>query len=288
VKQRTFRYRDAAALALGLGNLRLTGLTPRGLLFLALDAKGEIHLAVPEDVLAVTRIRVGDKLSLAPPWSEPLLHFDAIHRLQNGAVLWNGDRRLAQPGDATDVASVVAEWLKGSGARNVFLGCTPHQPGSWFLPEDKAPAVALHERGFVDVVTTATGLLARRMGEPHLYYLSHAKLVLVGPLFAWTRVYESPLGRILLCERRVKADRLALTCQDGLVEVDVSALPNVDECLTVPLDTGFGVVGRMDGGAFAVTCGIKEEWGLRDVAPALLVGARGDTLVELAQSLRTS
>ncbi|HKA90666.1 MAG TPA: hypothetical protein VKE22_23555 [Haliangiales bacterium] len=280
------RYRDAGALALGLGNLRLTGLTPRGLLFLALDAKGEIHLAVPEDILQVTRIRVGDKLSLAPPWSEPLFHFDSIHRLPAGGVLWNGDRRLAHPGDATDVATVVAEWLKGSGARNVFLGCTPHQPGSWFLADDKV--AALHERGFVDVVTTATGLLARRMGEGHLYYLSQAKLVLVGPLFAWTPVYESSLGRILLLERRVKADRLTLTCEHGLVEVDVSALPHVAECVAVPLESGLGVVGRMDGGAFAVTCGVKEEWGLRDVAPALLVGAKGDTLVELAQSLRAS
>ncbi len=56
----------------------------------------------------------------------------------------------------------------------------------------------------------------------------------------------------------------------------------------MPLDRGFAVVGRMDGGAFAVTCGIKEEWGLRDVAPAPPVGAEGHTLVELARSPRTS
>src|SRR5262245_20991561 len=97
---RTFRYRDPAALALGLGNLRLSGLTPRGLLFLAVDPAGEIHLAIPEDILTVTRIRVGDKLSLTPPWTEPMYHVDAVHRLPHGGVVVNGDRRLAQPGSA--------------------------------------------------------------------------------------------------------------------------------------------------------------------------------------------
>jgi hypothetical protein len=45
------------------------------------------------------------------------------------------------------------------------------------------------------------------------------------------------------------------------------------------------VVGRIDGGAFAVTCGKVEPWGLADVEPALLVGAKGDTLLDLARSL---
>jgi hypothetical protein len=45
------------------------------------------------------------------------------------------------------------------------------------------------------------------------------------------------------------------------------------------------VVGRIDGGAFAVTSGRKEEWGLADLRPALLVGAPGDSLVELGRAL---
>jgi hypothetical protein len=287
VRCSTYTYRNPMAASLGLATLRQRGLTTRGVLFLALDDRGETHIAVPEDLESVVRIKVGDKLSLEPPWPAGmrLYHFDAIHRLPGHGVLWNGDRRLAQPGSAPETAIGVAEWLKGGGARNMFLGCTPHQPGSWWVPGGKSPAVALHDRGFVDVVTTMTGLLARRQGEPTLYHLSYPRLSLLGPLEGWTPVYTSTLGNILLLERRVLSDRLVLTCTHGLVEVDLSTLPEVHETNQVLLESGFGVVGRIDGGAFAVTCGTIEEWGLVNVAPALLVGAQGDTLADLAHSL---
>jgi hypothetical protein len=148
-----------------------------------------------------------------------------------------------------------------------------------------APPIALHEKGYVDVVSTHTGLLARRQGEPHLYYLAFPKLALVGPLDGWSPVFHSPLGNLLLLERRVLGNRLVLTCENGLCEVDVGSLPVVRETVTVKLSSGLGVVGRIEGGAFAVTCGSVEEWGLVNVEPALLVGAEGETLLDLAQSL---
>ncbi len=283
---RVFRYRDPAAATIGLGELRRQGLTPRGLLFIALDPRGETHVAIPDDLDEVTRVKVGDKLALECPWEGRYFHFDAIHRLPPGGVLWNGDRRLAQTGSASEVACGLAEWIKGSGAKNVFLGCTPHQPGSWWAPDDRAPALALHDRGFVDVVTTAIGILARRIGEPQLYFLPFAHFTDDAPLSGWQPIYASPLGNILMLERRVLADRLVLTCERGLVEVDLSQLPAVRESAQVAMGGGFGVVGRIDGGAFAVTVGKVEPWGLADVRPALLVGATGDTLLSLARSLR--
>lgn len=283
----TYSYRNPMAASLGLENLRQKGLTTRGVLFCALDDRGEMQLAVPDGLASVTRIKVGDKLSLEPPWppGTRLYHYDSIHRLPGHGVLWNGDRRLAQPGSAAETAIAVAEWLKGSGARNMFLGCTPHQPGAWWVRSATSRSVALHDRGFVDVVTTMTGLVARRQGEANLYYLSFTKLALLGPLEGWTPVFKSSLGNILLLERRVLADRLVLTCSKGLIEVDLANLPEVQETAQVLLASGFGVVGRIDGGAFAVTRGTIEEWGLVNVAPALLVGAQGNTLADLARSL---
>jgi hypothetical protein len=284
IATRVYHYRDPAAAAIGLRELRKQGLTPRGLLFAALDPLGETYLAVPEDLDEVTRIRVGDKLALQAPWEGRYFHFDAIHRLTSGGVLWNGDRRLAQPGSAIEVAIGIAEWIKGFGARNVFLGCTPHQPGSWWARDDRSPASALHERGYVDVVTTPTGLLARKIADHRLWYLpsgAAAGSVLDG----WDPVFDSPLGNVLLLERRVLADRLVLTCERGLVEVDLSALPAVTEAARVAMQSGLGVVGRVDGGAFAVTAGKVEPWGLADVAPALLVGADGASLRDLARAV---
>ena len=63
-----YHYRDPAAVILGLKELRKQGLTPRGLLFVALDPRGETSIAVPEDLDAVSSIRVGDKLSLISPF----------------------------------------------------------------------------------------------------------------------------------------------------------------------------------------------------------------------------
>lgn len=288
IATRVFHYRDPAAVAIGLGELRRQGLTPRGLLFVAQDPRGETHLAVPRDLDSVTSIRVGDKLSLEPPWEGRYFHFDAIHRLPVGGMLWNGDRRLAQTGSMSEVACAVAEWIKGSGARNAFLGCTPHQPGSWYTPNDRTPPIALHEIGIVDVVTAAPGLLARKIGDPRLWHLPYAALAGGGIRNAWTPVYTSPLGNVLMVERRVLGYRLVLTCERGLTEVDVSGLPTVTQGVTVEMSSGFGVVGRVDGGAFAVTVGKVEPWGLADVRPALLVGAANETLLDLARSLRKS
>ncbi len=291
---RVFSYRTPSSVGLGLSQLRREGLTPRGLSFLALDALGASHIAILSDAEQITTIRVGEKLAVGQPWpTEPtqvgqvsrrLFHYDAIHRLAPGGVLWNGDRRLSHPGSATEVAIQIAVWLKGYNAKNVFLGCTPHQPGSWWAASDRTPAVALHERGFVDVVTTPTGLLARRMGEPNLYFRSYTGFA-EAPLEDWVPIFGAPLGNLLLLERRVLGDRLVMTCEHGLVEVDVGQLPNVTLTAKVELKSGFGVVGRIDGGAFAVTVGKVQPWGLDNVAPALLVGAEGTTLMELARSL---
>lgn len=286
IATRVYHYRDPAAVAIGLNELRRQGLTPRGLLHIALDPRGETYIAVPDDMTEVTRVKVGDKLALKPPWEGRYFHVDSIHRLPPGGVLWNGDRRLAQTGSASEVAVGIAEWIKGNGAKNVFTGCTPHQPGSWWARDDRTPAIALHDRGLVDVVTTAIGLLARRIGESKLFFLPFAHFDADGaPTGEWRAVYDSPYGNILMLERRVLADRLVLTCERGLVEVHLGNLPQVAESAKVPLASGFGVVGRVDGGAFAVTVGKVEPWGLAEVQPALLVGATGDTLIELARSL---
>lgn len=282
---RVYHYRDAASLTIGLSELRRQGMTPRGLLFLALDPRGEAHVAVPDDFAAVTAVKVGEKLTLKAPFEGRFFHFDSLHRLPVGGVLYTGDRRLKEPGNAVEVACMVADWIKGSNAKNVFLGCTPHQPGAWYARDDRSPAAALHEAGYVDVTTAASGLLARRIGFPHLYYLPYAQLAAAGPLAGWTPIFDSPLGNVLMLERRVLAFRLVLTCERGLVEVELSALPAVVESARVELSTGLGVVGRVDGGAFAVTAGEVHPWGLEAVQPALLIGAHGDKLADLARAL---
>ncbi len=308
VQTRVYRYRDPLALAEGLRELRRHGLTPRGLLFIALDPRGEIYVAIPEDVDAVASVRVGEKLSLVPPWSGKFFHFDAIHRLPGDGVLWNGDRRLDECEAAPAVAHVIADWLKGASARNVFLGCAPHVPGSWWAPAAGsssspssspsssvsprlAAAVPLHDpdaAGYVDCVVTATGILARRVGDCCLFHYSFAQLAKgEHPTSGWTEVFASELGAILLVERRVLQYRLVLTCERGLLEIDVSHLPDlVIETARVLVQSGFGVVGRIDGGAFAVTTGTVAPQGLINLSPAMLVGAPNQSLLELPKTLR--
>lgn len=285
---RVVKFREPPALIVGLADLRRQGLTPRGLLFVAIDGRGEIHLAIPENLDLVRDIKVGDKLSIEPPWPPGLFHFDAIHRLPGDSVLWNGDRRLGETGTAQEVACAIADWLKGSSAKNVFLGCAPHQPGSWWSANSMTPVIELHARGVVDCVVTASGLVARQIGEPHLMHLDFATLRREdGPKSGWTKVFESGLGNILLVERRVQNYRLALTCEYGVVEVDVSPLPDtLQEVARVPLDSGFGIVGRVDGGAFAVTFGRVEPWGLADLRPAMLVGSPNESILDLPRTLR--
>ena len=58
------------------------------------------------------------------------------------------------------------------------------------------------------------------------------------------------------------------------------------ETARVPIRSGFGVVGRIDNGAFAVTVGTIEPWGLTNMGPATLVGSPIPSLLELPRMLR--
>ena len=285
---RVYHYRDPAAVILGLKELRKQGLTPRGLLFVALDPRGETYIAVPEDLDAVASVRVGDKLSLVPPLEGRYFHFDAVHRLPGDSVLWNGDRRLGDTGSAPEVAVAISEWLKGSSAKNVFLGCTPHVPGSWWTVDHRSPVTDIHSLGFLDCVVTTTGILARKIDDARLFHLEFSALARHGtPTEGWAEVFKSEMGNILLVERRVLQYRLVLTCEQGLLEIDVSHLPDlVIETARVPMRSGFGVVGRIDGGAFAVTAGTIEPWGLTNMSPAMLVGSPTSSLLDLPKTLR--
>lgn len=287
---RVYHYRDPAGVVLGLKELRRQGLTPRGLLFVALDSRGETSIAVPEDLDAVAEIRVGDKLSLVPPWEGRYFHFDSVHRLPGNylGVMWNGDRRLGDTGSAPEVACAISEWLKTCAAKNVFLGCTPHVPGTWWTHDHLSAVTELHSLGFLDCVVTTSGLLARKIDSPCLYHLEFQALLQHGsPSLGWQEVFKSEMGNILLVERRVLQYRLVLTCEGGLVEIDVSHLPDlVIETARVPMQSGFGVVGRIDGGAFAVTAGTIEPWGLTNMSPAMLVGSPTDSLLDLPKTLR--
>jgi len=284
---RVHRYRDPYGVIRGLKELRKQGLTPRGLLFVALDPRGETYIVVPEDLDAVDSIRVGDKLSLAPPLEGRYYHFDSVHRLPGDSVLWNGDRRLAEAGSASEVATALSVWLKGSSAKNVFLGCTPHVPGSWWAAHQNAAVTELHALGFLDCVVASHGILARKIDDPRLFLLDFTALSLQGhPNSGWVEVFTSELGNILLVERRVLHYRIVLTCERGLIEIDISHLPDlVIETARVPMRSGFGVVGRIDNGAFAVTVGTPEPWGLTNMAAATLVGSPIASLLELPRML---
>jgi hypothetical protein len=284
---RVHHYRDPAAVILGLKELRKQGLTPRGLLFVALDPRGETSIAVAEDLDAVENIRVGDKLSLVPPWEGRYFHFDSVHRLPGDTVLWNGDRRLGGTGSAPEVACAIAAWIKGSSAKNVFLGCAPHVPGSWWSVDHMSAVTELHTMGLLDCVVTTSGVLARKIDDPRLYHLDFRSLAQEGaPTAGWIEVFRSDLGNVLLMERRVLQYRLVLTCERGLIEIDVSHLPElVRETARVPLRSGFGVVGRIEGGAFAVTTGKLEPWGLTEMRPATLVGSPAESLLDLPRAL---
>jgi hypothetical protein len=210
---RVYHYRQPAAVILGLKELRKQGLTPRGLLFIALDPRGETYVVVPDDLDAVASIRVGDKLSLAPPLEGRYFHFDAVHRLPGDTVLWNGDRRLGDTGSAPEVAVAISAWLKGSSAKNVFLGCAPHVPGSWWAVDHRSAVTELHALGFVDCVVASYGILARKIDDRRLFLLGFNALAQQGhPSTGWIEVFTSDLGNILLVERRVLHYRIVLTC----------------------------------------------------------------------------
>ena len=281
------RFAEPASFVRGLSRLRQGGLTPRGLLFIALSPDGAVHVGTPADSDKVTSIKIGEKLALVWPEEGRFFHFDAVHRLPGNFTLYNGDRRLKDPGSALEVAQVVAGFLKGSSAKNVLFGCTAHQPGSWLSIGRQT--VPLHELGFVEVVPVPQGLIARRQVDAQLYFLPAHKLVAGGRLGAsaedWQPVFSASLGNVLLMERRVMGDRLVLSCEEGMVEVNVADVPNVFETLAVRTNGTMAVVGRIDGGAFAVTSGTKQEWGLSDLRPALLIGGAGDNLIDLGRAL---
>jgi hypothetical protein len=285
------RFADPSSFRLGLDALRLRGVTPRGLLFLSLEPSGAIHVGstpAVETTAGVTApagsaLKVGDKLGLTWPLPGRFFHFDSVHRLRSGYYLFNGDRRLVQPGNAFEVAGLISSFLKGATAPNVFFGCTPHQPGSWIVGGRQH--VAVHESGFVEVVPVAAGLIARRVMDHRLWMLSHRKLVDTRRVDLWEPIFESPLGNLLMLERRIIGERLVITCEAGLVELDVSQLPEARERARVPLSGGFGVVGRVEATAFAVTRGRVEPWGLDDIRPATLVGARECSLDELVSHI---
>ena len=287
-------FPDPPALLRGLTTLRQQGLSPRGLLFLALDPGGRIHLALPEafgkpaeggapgDDAQV--LRVGEKLTLrwpGPP-GERLYHFDSVHVLRDDFYVVNGDRRLQHPGNVVEVALVVAAFLKWCASSNVFFGCTPHQPGTWLLGGKEI--VALHDFGIVEVLPVPKGLLARRLHDHRLYLLTFADIARTGHLEDWLPVFSSPLGNVLLLERRVVRSQLVLSCERGLIEVDLSQLPKVSEkgrlCVQ-PQREAYAVVGRLDGEAFAVTRGTPRPWGLEDLQPAELLSAGAGQLADM-------
>jgi hypothetical protein len=276
-------FRGPPPLLRGLRTMRERGITPRGLLFLALSPDGTANVGVPDDPEQITSIKVGEKLALVWPNEGRYYHWDAIHRLPGDFILWNGDRRLKDPGDAAEVTQLVASFLKGSNAKNVLFGCTPHQPGSWL--SHGRTVIPLHEQGVCEVVPTAQGLFARRVMDAHLFYLPFSSLASTGRVDGWSPVFESPLGNILLLERRILGDRLVLSCEQGLVEVDVSQVPGVAERARATTNGSMAVVGRIDGGAFAVTSGKPQPWGLDEMRPALLIGSPGETLIDLGKAL---
>jgi len=287
IPAKVFHFREPAAAIIGFQELAKRGITPRSILFIALDTRGECHVAIPQASARVGELRVGDKMSCETPWEGRYYHFDAIHRLPGDTVLWNGDRRLDDTGSASEIAYGVSRWLRQLGAKDMFLGCTPHQPGSWWISDERAPVADLHASGLVDAVVTQSGLLARRIGEPGLFHLDFADLRSHGIRGNWTEVYRSDLGNILMLERRVINYSLVLSCERGLVEIDISGLPeNITETQrTSSESSGLGVVGRIDGGAFAVCRGDVEPWGLARITPAQLVGSSHQRLSELPAAM---
>jgi hypothetical protein len=121
--------------------------------------------------------------------------------------------------------------------------------------------------------------------DHRLFYLPFTLLAATGRIEGWGPVFESPLGNILLLERRVMNDRLVLSCERGLVEVDVAQVPRISERARATTNGSMAVVGRVEGGAFAVTSGMPQPWGLDELRPALLVGGEGTRLVDLGKAL---
>ena len=287
---RVYHYRDPAAVILGLKELRKQGLTPRGLLFVALDPRGETYIAVPEDLDAVANIRVGDKLSLVAAVGGPLLPL----RRGPSPARRHACCGTAIAGSATPAARPRSRARSASGSRaarrrTCSSAARAHVPGSWWTLDHLSAVVELHSLGFLDcVVTDDRHPRAQDRRRRSSTTSSSSRCASTArPTEGWTEVFTSEMGNILLVERRVLQYRLVLTCERGLVEIDVSHLPDlVIETARVPMRSGFGVVGRIDGGAFAVTAGTIEPWGLTNMTPAMLVGSPTESLLDLPKTLR--
>ena len=275
-------YHSPLAMSRGLKQLYRDGFDPRGLLFLALDGQGDVHLALAEHPDDVPRLKVGTKLSLPWPFAGRYYYVDAVHPLGREVAVVNGDRRIGALSSLVDVAALVSGFVRLSGDKSVFFGCTPHQPGSWWVHDEEV--VALHERGLVEILPTPTGLLARRTVDDGLYYLPTVEVKPSGAQ-PWQKVFSSPLGNVLMLERRLIGDHLVLSCQGGLVEVDVGALPKVREMARIALTAGYAVVGRITDGPFAVTRGEPKDWGFDGLRPATLVGSEGCSLADVGRML---
>lgn len=262
--------------------MRGQGIHGRGLLFLALNERGEAHLAVAEDLSDGAKIKIGQKLALKPPFSGRVFYFDAVHPVGRRSAIVNGDRRIGKLATLVDATALVASYAEEMDGQSVFFGCTPHQPGSWWV--QGTSAIALHERGFVECVPMEAGVVARRILDNALYFLP-ADSTVAGDIREWQKIYSSPMGNILMVERRPKDGRLVLSCQRGLVEVDLRNLPKVREETAVDLAGGYAVLGRITDGAFAVSRGNAEDWGFDELGPATLLGSRGGNLKKLAKLL---
>jgi hypothetical protein len=282
VPTRSVRYVSALGMIQGIKQLFADGLRPRGILFMALDQNGDAHLEIPERLDDVSRIKVGHKLSLDWPFEGRMFYLDAVHPIGGDVAVVNGDRRLGSLSSMVDVAALVSWFVREAGDESIFFGCTPHQPGSWWIRGEET--VALHGRGFVEIVPAQQGLLARRTMDSGLYFLPRQAAV-DGDFQHWQKVYESPFGNVLMLERRLLFDQLVLSCQEGLVEVDVFDLPRASESGRIALSGGWAVVGRISGGAFAVTQGRPMDWGFEALRPATLVGSEGCSFMELRQHL---
>jgi hypothetical protein len=262
-------YPNSFAFGTGLKEEYEKGLTVRDLVFLALDEQGSVYLGVCVDEAEPgAALRVGSKLAMVWPGKERVFHFDAIHFAAGEILAVNGDRRLRQVSLLFDVADLVARFARAQRHRSIFFGCTPHQPGSWLLTKDDT--VGLHEAGYVELVPSRKGVLARRIYDEGLYFLDKDGVV-ADPRQRWQRIYHSPLGCVLMVERRIKHGRLALSCQDGLIELDVSDLPQIKEVSRIEHRGGNCILGRTSDGLFALSHGRPQNWGYEDLQPAQLV-----------------
>jgi hypothetical protein len=103
-----------------------------------------------------------------------------------------------------------------------------------------------------------------------------------------------------MVERRVVQDRLVLSCERGLIEIELRDLPRVHERSQLPFlpvkapsdDAEFddpdeeehsspAVLGRLGSEAFVLTRGRPQPWGLLDIEPAELFMATSGELTDI-------